>query len=100
MKRLQRELRERFSDASEMSGTSVHQLPYLSACIEETMRIMPPLTFGLPRESPGAEVDGNFVPKGVRNLIFEACAWLTDYDDSDCRFDQWLEYHSPARLLF
>ncbi|KAH0428752.1 cytochrome p450 [Colletotrichum camelliae] len=65
MKRLQRELRERFSDSSEMNGTTVHQLPYLSACIEETMRIMPPLTFGLPRESPGAEIDGNFVPKGT-----------------------------------
>uniref|UniRef100_L2FCP2 Cytochrome p450 n=2 Tax=Colletotrichum gloeosporioides species complex TaxID=2707338 RepID=L2FCP2_COLFN len=65
MKRLQRELQEKFSDASEMNGTTVHQLPYLSACIEETMRIMPPLTFGLPRESPGAEVDGNFVPKGT-----------------------------------
>ncbi|KAL0937409.1 cytochrome P40 monooxygenase [Colletotrichum truncatum] len=65
LKRLRRELRERFADTSEMSSTAVQQLPYLTACIEETMRIMPPITFGLPRESPGAEVDGCYVPKGV-----------------------------------
>ncbi|OBR16090.1 Cytochrome P40 monooxygenase [Colletotrichum higginsianum IMI 349063] len=65
MRRLREEVCERFTDSSEMSGTAVQQLSYLAACIEETMRIMPPITFGLPRESPGAEVDGKFVPKGT-----------------------------------
>ncbi|POS79313.1 cytochrome P40 monooxygenase [Diaporthe helianthi] len=65
LERLQEELFERFSGASEMNCTTIQQLPYLAACIEETMRIMPPITFGLPRESPGAIVDGHFVPKGT-----------------------------------
>lgn len=69
LERLHEELSQRFSDASEMNGTAVKQLPYLAACIEETMRIMPPITFGLPRESPGAPVDGHFVPKGVRTEV-------------------------------
>lgn len=82
MRRLREEVCERFTDSSEMSGTAVQQLSYLAACIEETMRIMPPITFGLPRESPGAEVDGKFVPKGV-------CRTKSPTSQSDIAFICW-----------
>lgn len=66
-RRLREELRTRFRDASDMTYATVQQsqLPYLSACIDETMRLLPPLVFGLPRESPGAVVDGHYVPKST-----------------------------------
>lgn len=42
----------------------VKHLPYLRACLDESMRITPPTTFGLPRRTPkeGAYILGEFVP--------------------------------------
>jgi cytochrome P450 len=42
------------------------RLPYLNACLEETLRLLQTNNTGLPRYSPGAVVDGHFIPKGVR----------------------------------
>ena len=43
------------------------QLPYLRACIEESLRVRPPSSFGLPRIVPkgGRQIAGQFVPEGV-----------------------------------
>jgi cytochrome P450 len=68
--RLQKEIRETFSDASQIANKSLQSLPYLSAVIEEGLRIFPPTAFGLPRISPGAIVDGNLVPAGVSLSTF------------------------------
>ncbi|KAF2808886.1 cytochrome P450 [Mytilinidion resinicola] len=42
----------------------VRHLPYLRACLDESMRITPPTTFGLPRRTPpgGHTIEGTFVP--------------------------------------
>ncbi|KAI1424861.1 cytochrome P450 [Xylaria sp. FL1777] len=42
----------------------VKHLPYLRACLDESMRITPPTTFGLPRKTPpeGAYILGDFIP--------------------------------------
>ena len=48
---------------------NVAQLPYLMACIEETLRLYPPAVEVAPRVSPGAEVEGKYVPKGVSTII-------------------------------
>lgn len=40
-------------------------LPYITAVIEEGLRIYPPVAFGLPRTSPGAKVDGHYIPAGT-----------------------------------
>lgn len=41
----------------------VRHLPYLRACIDESMRILPPTSFGLPRRTPheGALIGDDFV---------------------------------------
>jgi cytochrome P450 len=43
------------------------RLPYLRACIEESLRVRPPSSFGLPRIVPegGRKIAGQFVPAGV-----------------------------------
>ncbi|KZL83333.1 cytochrome p450 oxidoreductase [Colletotrichum incanum] len=42
----------------------VKHLPYLWACLDESLRIVPPTTFGLPRRTPpeGAYILGDFIP--------------------------------------
>lgn len=42
----------------------VRHLPYLRACLDEALRILPPTTFGLPRRTPaeGAVILDDFIP--------------------------------------
>ncbi len=66
---LQSEVRGAFKDASEIDSNSASKLPYLFAAIEEGLRIFPPVAFGLPRVSPGATVDGHYIPAGVSTVV-------------------------------
>ena len=45
----------------------VSRLPYLRACIEESLRVRPASSFGLPRIVPdgGREIAGKYIPAGV-----------------------------------
>lgn len=47
------------------AATTPDALPYLQACLEETLRLLPVNLTGLPRRSPGAVVDGHYVPRGA-----------------------------------
>ncbi|KAH8663900.1 cytochrome P450 [Ilyonectria robusta] len=42
----------------------LRDLPYLRACLDESLRLFPPTTFGLPRKTPpeGCTILGEFVP--------------------------------------
>ncbi|KAF4778716.1 cytochrome P450 3A19 [Colletotrichum scovillei] len=64
--RVQGEVREAYSSISDITAQSVLRLPYLNACIQETLRLTPPINGrGSHRISPGAMIDGLYVPKGV-----------------------------------
>lgn len=65
MKILQEEIRDAFKDPADIDADSTAKLPYLFAVLEEGLRICPPVPFGLSRNSPGATVDGIYVPQGV-----------------------------------
>ncbi|RDW69963.1 hypothetical protein BP5796_08360 [Coleophoma crateriformis] len=65
LSRLQHEIRSAYSSSNAITGDSTQQNPYLKAVIEETLRIFPPAPVGMPRVSPGAEVDGHYVPAGT-----------------------------------
>jgi len=45
----------------------VKYLPYLKACLDESLRVYPPTSHGLPRMTPseGANILGDYVPPGV-----------------------------------
>lgn len=45
----------------------VKHLPYLRACLDESLRLFPPTPHGLPRETPkdGVNILGDYVPGGV-----------------------------------
>lgn len=66
--KLVQEIRGEFDSYDIITSTTVTSLPYLHACLEETLRMLPANLTGLPRYSPGAVVDGHFVPKNVRSL--------------------------------
>lgn len=60
------EIRDRFENYEDITSGALASLPYMHACLEESLRLLPSNNTGLPRLSPGAIVDGHYVPKGVR----------------------------------
>lgn len=66
--RLAEEIRSTFSSEDDINMKSTAVLPYLHACLEEALRIYPPLAETPPRISPGAFVDGQYIPKGVQSF--------------------------------
>ncbi len=62
---LQQELRSGYKKYEDIDAISAMQMPYLQAVIQEGLRIYPPASQGFPRISPGAYVDGIWVPAGV-----------------------------------
>lgn len=68
LQKLVAEVRSAFSDLEEIrSGMKISSLPYLRACIDEAMRLSPPLPGILERRVlvGGAVIDGHVVPEGA-----------------------------------
>ena len=65
--KLTAEIRSAFKTEGEVTIDRLQALPYLHACVEEGLRMYPPVANGLPRVVPpdGAIVDGHEVPEGV-----------------------------------
>ncbi|TKA75602.1 hypothetical protein B0A49_03864 [Cryomyces minteri] len=67
MQKLRSEIRSAFDSDADINITSASQLPYLSAVMEEGMRLYPPGPAANVRVTNHAtRIDGNIVPKGVR----------------------------------
>ncbi|KAI0970592.1 cytochrome P450 [Xylaria arbuscula] len=65
LKILLEEIRSEFKTYEDIQGDSLTSLQYLNASLMETLRITVLSSNGMPRKSPGAMVDGHYVPKGV-----------------------------------
>jgi cytochrome P450 len=65
--KLKAEIRGRYKSVEEIDARSAGALPYLTACIDETFRIYPPVPIGMPRITPvgGCTIAGQFIPGGV-----------------------------------
>ncbi|KAJ1324088.1 aspirochlorine biosynthesis cytochrome P450 monooxygenase [Microdochium nivale] len=67
---LQEEVRTAFADDAEVDITATSHLEYLTACIEEALRMYPPTAYITPRASPGAEVGGHWLPRGTKIHVY------------------------------
>ncbi|EFQ34697.1 cytochrome P450 [Colletotrichum graminicola M1.001] len=72
--RLQDEIRGEFDSYADIKAEKLQSTKYIQAVIDEAMRLHTNAAFGLPRYSPGAVVDGEYIPKGtiVQNASFAA----------------------------
>jgi cytochrome P450 len=66
------EIRGTFASSEEINMQGLQQLKYLSACLQEGLRIYPPVPRGLPRKTPpqGAEILGEKIPGNVSGNPF------------------------------
>ena len=67
LQKLTNEVRDTFPDAKDMTFSSLAKLSYLHACIEESLRMYPPVPGLLPRRTgkEGDIVNGMFIPGDV-----------------------------------
>lgn len=59
------EIRSNFQSEKEITMQSTQRLEYLLSCINEILRVYPPVAETPARLSPGDVIDGKFVPAGV-----------------------------------
>lgn len=71
MDKIVREIRDEFQKDSDINLGSLMRMEYLNACIEEGLRIYPPVPVGLPRVVPqgGISVCGEHIPSQVCLLL-------------------------------
>lgn len=72
--KLANEIRGKFKRYDDIEDEQLTHLPWLSGVIEESLRLHTNGSFGQPRISPGATVDGHYIPAGVgvQTSIFAA----------------------------
>lgn len=65
--RLKEEIRNAFKTEADIDLETASSLPYLTACIEENLRIFPPAPIGFLRaiQDGGDIIDGRYIPGGV-----------------------------------
>jgi cytochrome P450 len=65
--KLNKEVRTSFGSAEDITLARVTTLPYVSAVLNEALRLYPPVPSSLPRFVPrkGASVAGTMIPEGV-----------------------------------
>lgn len=70
LRRLTEEVRSTFKRKEDITLRSVQSLPYMLACLNESLRQYPPVATGLPRRAPpgGAAIAGTLVPEGVSQI--------------------------------
>lgn len=71
------EIREAFQEDADITIEKLQALKYLNACIEEGLRMYPPVSNGLPRIVPpgGMMVDGRHVPYGTQVYVTNLAAY-------------------------
>lgn len=89
------EIRQAFATEDEIDYESTSKLPYLNACLEEGLRIHPPVPTGLLRTVPrgGDHIDGHFVPGGTSVAV---SSWAASHNPANfSRCDEFI----PERFL-
>jgi cytochrome P450 len=94
------EIRTAFPDKESMSMEQIAQLPYLHACLEEGLRMFPPVPGSLPRVVPpgGTTIAGHHIPAGVHVSIPHFASYRLHFADAfSFRPERWLA-DAPAEF--
>jgi cytochrome P450 len=77
MARLTGDIRSAFRNDDDITMEHLSQIPYIHACIEEGLRVYPPVPIGLPRIVPqgGSTICDDFVPGGSEICITQYSAY-------------------------
>ncbi|KAF4981201.1 hypothetical protein FDECE_17731 [Fusarium decemcellulare] len=80
LKKLTDEVRSSFKSEEEINFQSVNSLEYLSACLNEALRLYPPVPNGLPRVVPqgGTTIAGHHVPENSIVAIHQWAMYHTE----------------------
>jgi cytochrome P450 len=97
---LTQEIRTSFPTKESMSMERIAQLPYLHACLEEGLRMFPPVPGSLPRVVPsgGTTIAGHHIPAGVHVSIPHFASYRLHFADAfSFRPERWLT-NAPAEF--
>lgn len=65
--KLHKELHSNFNHIDEITGERLLRLPFINGCVQESLRLLPPLAGKfMSRRSPGAVIEGHYIPFGVQ----------------------------------
>lgn len=86
--KLVEEVRSTFQREDEITLVSVNKLSYMLACLDEGMRMYPPIANGLPRCTPknGAQVLGHYIPGNVCWFLDNLVECALTYDRHMCLY--------------
>ncbi|KAK6193713.1 hypothetical protein LQW54_012183 [Pestalotiopsis sp. IQ-011] len=100
LKRVTHEVRSTYTLEDEIMLMSVSKLDYMLACLDEAMRLYPPVATGLPRtiHRGGDQVAGHFFPEGTTVAVYQWAAnrsTMNFHDPLACHPERFLSYR-PA----
>ncbi|KAI1411113.1 cytochrome P450 [Hypoxylon sp. FL1857] len=95
LEKLTQEVRSAFTSEDQITLTSVNNLSYMLACLNESFRQYPPAALGLPRVVPkgGCKIAGRWVPQDTSVAVWQLAA-----NYSERNFSKPEEFH-PERFL-
>ncbi|KAJ4725243.1 Cytochrome P450 [Melia azedarach] len=94
LKEAQAEVRRVFDDKGNVDGSGMHELKFLKAVVKETLRLHPPATLLIPRESrESCEINGYVIPEKTRIMVN---AWAIGRDPNNWKD---AETFYPERFL-
>lgn len=104
LERLKNEIRSSFSSDEEINFEALSKLPWLTAVLEEGLRIFPSAPIGFTRTVPpgGDSVDGEFLPAGT---TVSTCMWAATHapenfaDPYEFRPERWLDKENATDKL-
>jgi cytochrome P450 len=96
--KLTEEVRSTFQSQDDINLISVTKLPYMLACLDEALRMFPPVANGLPRVCQGAVISGQYIPENV-SLPESIFCTSADHEYIDLCLDSSLGALSPAGVL-
>lgn len=96
------EIRAAFASEDEISMATINRLSYLGICIDEALRLYPPVGFGVPRRVPGKGImlNGKWVPGNVCliSILSQPCHVQLITLQTGVNLNQWAAYRSTLNF--